>query len=62
MSIDVRYCAVMSALFVVIMKLYISNRRNVTWYCFNYFALMCLYVFICTLMSLYTQHYGERCA
>ena len=60
MSTDVSQCQVMSITYNVIMNMHTSDRHKVTWCCYNYLGYLSLYVFICTLMSMYTQHYGGR--
>lgn len=60
MSINGRYCPVVSMYYYVIMNIDTSNMHNVTWCYFNYLEYLSLYVFICTRMSVYTQHYGGR--
>jgi hypothetical protein len=60
MSINARQCTVMSTTYAVIINTYINNKHNVTSYYSNYLEHLSLYVFIYTLMSMYTQHYGGR--
>jgi hypothetical protein len=60
MSIRVHYCPTVSVMCDVIMNITVNKMRRVTRFYYNYSMYLSLYVFICTCVSLYTQHYGGR--
>jgi len=40
------------------MNICVSKLRKVTWYYYHYTWTLFNYVFHCSIMSMYTQHYG----